>query len=45
VYGSNVVVSEGEEWKETRKIVAPAFSEVSPFPLLNKLKQTFLCLV
>jgi len=30
VFGSNVVVSEGEEWKKFRKIVAPAFSEVRP---------------
>jgi cytochrome P450 len=29
-FGSNVVVSEGEEWKKYRKIVAPAFSEVRP---------------
>jgi cytochrome P450 len=29
-FGSNVVVSEGEEWKKFRKIVAPAFSEVRP---------------
>jgi len=27
-FGSNIVVSEGEEWKKFRKIVAPAFSEV-----------------
>jgi len=27
-FGANVVVSEGEEWKKYRKIVAPAFSEV-----------------
>ncbi|KAF8493430.1 hypothetical protein F5888DRAFT_822672 [Russula emetica] len=26
-FGPNVVVSEGEEWKKYRKIVAPAFSE------------------
>jgi cytochrome P450 len=30
VFGPNVVVSEGEEWKKYRKIVAPAFSEVRP---------------
>jgi hypothetical protein len=30
VFGANVVVSEGDEWKKYRKIVAPAFSEVSP---------------
>ena len=30
VFGPNVVASEGEEWKKYRKIVAPAFSEVSP---------------
>jgi len=29
-FGANIVVSEGEEWKKYRKIVAPAFSEVSP---------------
>jgi hypothetical protein len=29
-FGSNVVVSEGEEWKKYRKLVAPAFSEVRP---------------
>jgi len=28
VFGSNIVSSEGEEWKKVRKIAAPAFSEV-----------------
>ena len=28
VFGKNIVVSEGEEWKKYRKIAAPAFSEV-----------------
>ncbi|KZV68494.1 cytochrome P450 [Peniophora sp. CONT] len=27
LYGSNIVASEGEEWKRHRKITAPAFSE------------------
>ncbi|KAK7677694.1 hypothetical protein QCA50_019385 [Cerrena zonata] len=27
VYGSNIIVSEGEEWKRLRKICAPAFTE------------------
>ncbi|KAH9998646.1 cytochrome P450, partial [Russula vinacea] len=27
VFGKNIVVSEGEEWKKYRKIAAPAFSE------------------
>lgn len=29
-FGHNIVASEGEEWKKIRKIVAPAFSDVSP---------------
>jgi len=28
LYGSNIVASEGEEWKKYRKISAPAFSDV-----------------
>ena len=28
VFGTNIVASEGEEWKKFRKIAAPAFSEV-----------------
>ena len=28
IFGANIVVSEGEEWKKYRKIAAPAFSEV-----------------
>ena len=28
IFGKNIVVSEGEEWKKYRKIAAPAFSEV-----------------
>jgi hypothetical protein len=28
IFGSNIVASEGDEWKKTRKIVAPAFSDV-----------------
>ena len=35
LYGSNIVASEGEDWKKTRKVAAPAFSEVCmllPFP-------------
>ena len=28
VYGPNIIVAEGEEWKKYRKISAPAFSEV-----------------
>ena len=28
-FGPNLVASEGEEWKRQRKLVAPAFSEVS----------------
>jgi cytochrome P450 len=28
VFGTNIVASEGEEWKKYRKIAAPAFSEV-----------------
>ncbi|KAH9998648.1 cytochrome P450 [Russula vinacea] len=27
IFGANIVVSEGEEWKKYRKIAAPAFSE------------------
>jgi hypothetical protein len=30
IFGANIVASEGDEWKKYRKIVAPAFSEVSP---------------
>ena len=29
-FGSNIISSEGEEWKKYRKITAPAFSEVCP---------------
>ena len=29
LYGSNIVASENEEWRRTKKVVAPAFSEVS----------------
>jgi cytochrome P450 len=29
LFGHNIVVSEGEEWKKYRKISAPAFSDVS----------------
>jgi hypothetical protein len=28
VFGKNIIVSEGDEWKRYRKIAAPAFSEV-----------------
>jgi cytochrome P450 len=28
MYGSNIVVSEGDEWKRFRKIANPGFSEV-----------------
>ena len=28
IFGSNIVGSEGEQWKKFRKISAPAFSEV-----------------
>lgn len=28
IFGPNIVVSEGDEWKKYRKISAPAFSEV-----------------
>jgi hypothetical protein len=28
IFGTNIVASEGEEWKKYRKIAAPAFSEV-----------------
>jgi cytochrome P450 len=27
-FGSNIVASDGEEWKRFRKIAAPAFSDV-----------------
>ena len=27
-FGSNILVTEGDEWKRQRKIAAPAFSEV-----------------
>ena len=30
IFGSNIVSTEGEEWKKYRKIAAPAFSEVCP---------------
>ena len=30
IFGTNIVASEGEEWKKYRKIAAPAFSEVRP---------------
>jgi len=30
IFGTNIVASEGEEWKRYRKIAAPAFSEVRP---------------
>jgi cytochrome P450 len=29
LFGENIVASEGNEWKRYRKIVSPAFSEVS----------------
>ena len=33
-FGSNILVTEGDEWKRQRKIAAPAFSEVRvPFLL------------
>ncbi len=28
VFGTNIIATEGDEWKHQRKIVAPAFSEV-----------------
>ncbi len=31
-FGTNILVTEGEEWKRQRKIAAPAFSEVRPTP-------------
>lgn len=30
VFGTNIIATEGDEWKHQRKIVAPAFSEVRP---------------
>ena len=36
-YGPNIVVSEHENWKKYKKISAPAFSEVSPLPVLQIL--------
>lgn len=42
MYGNNVIASEGEEWKQTKKIVAPAFSEVTLYHSpLNQVKLTF----
>jgi len=35
-FGSNIVASEGEEWKKFRKISAPAFSDVRH---LSKVEQ------
>ena len=35
VFGSNIISSEGEEWKKYRKITAPAFSEVCPEAYLS----------
>ena len=34
LYGGNIIASEGDDWKKTKKVAAPAFSEVSllPFP-------------
>jgi cytochrome P450 len=29
IFGPNILASEGEEWKRYRKMVAPAFSDVS----------------
>jgi cytochrome P450 len=29
IFGSNIIASEGEEWKKIRKIAAPAFSAVN----------------
>lgn len=29
IFGPNILTSEGEEWKRYRKVVAPAFSDVS----------------
>lgn len=31
VFGSNILTTEGEEWKHQRKITAPAFSEVCAY--------------
>ena len=28
-FGSNIIASEGDEWRKYRKVVAPAFSDVS----------------
>ena len=36
IFGPNIVASEGEEWKKYRKVVAPAFSEVSASHLLSR---------
>ena len=42
MYGNNIIALEGKEWKQTKKIVAPAFSEVSlQFVPLNQIKQIF----
>ena len=42
-FGPNVVVSEGEEWKKFRKIVAPAFSEVCPAGLRSSPNPGYDC--
>jgi cytochrome P450 len=33
VFGTNIVASEGDEWKRFRKITAPAFSDVCTHPM------------
>lgn len=41
IFGSNILTTEGEEWKRHRKIVAPAFSEKSNALVWKKtLRQT-----
>jgi hypothetical protein len=41
IYGTNIVASEGDEWKKYRKIAAPTFSEVGSKPCLSPRSEQY----